>query len=113
MRWIGGAVVGAVVTATFASLLWTHSTATAACPAPTVKFRPTRVARGATVTITGQHFGDGCVDTGTLPAGVGELGDPLTGLVIVIDQGDREYIVANGSAGGGHQVSGDTGWAGG
>jgi len=50
------------------------------------------------MTVTGQYFGDGCPDTGTLPAGVGPLGDPLTGLVIVIDQGDREYIVANGSA---------------
>src|SRR3954465_13558570 len=102
MRRIGGgvtgAVVGAVVTATLASLPWSHSTATAACPVPAVKFRPTRVARGATVTIAGQHFGDGCPDTGTLPAGVGELGDPLTGLVLVIDQGDREYVVANGSA---------------
>jgi len=96
-----------VVTATFASLLWTHSTATAACPVPTVKFRPTRVARGATVTITGQHFGDGCPDTGTLPEGAGELGEPLTGLVIVIDQGDREYVVANGSADDAYEFSVD------
>jgi hypothetical protein len=50
------------------------------------------------VTITGQYFGDGCADTGTLPAGAGPLGQPLTGLVIVIDQADREYVVATGSA---------------
>ncbi len=51
------------------------------------------------LTITGQHFGDDCLDTGTLPQGVGPLGDPLTGLVIVIDQGEHEFVVATGSAG--------------
>ncbi len=51
------------------------------------------------LTITGQYFGDDCLDTGTLPQGVGQLGNPLTGLVVVIDQGTREFVVANGSAG--------------
>jgi hypothetical protein len=64
-----------------------------------VKFKPTRVARGGVLTITGQYFGDDCLDTGTLPPGVGPLGNPLTGLVVVIDQGTREFVVANGSAG--------------
>ncbi|MEY2582981.1 MAG: hypothetical protein QOE09_2830 [Ilumatobacteraceae bacterium] len=73
--------------------------ATASCVAPTVKFKPTRIARGGVLTITGQYFGDNCLDTGTLPAGVGPLGNPLAGLVIVIDQGDREFEVATGSAG--------------
>src|SRR3954451_10729528 len=82
----------------FSSLLLTHGTATASCAAPTAKFRPARVARGATMTITGQYFGDQCLDTGTVPEGVGKLGDPLAGLVIVIDQADREYVVASGSA---------------
>ena len=59
---------------------------------------PTRVARGRLLTITGRYFGDGCYDTGTVPAGQGQLGDPLTGLVIVIDQGSNEFIVATGSA---------------
>jgi hypothetical protein len=95
---MGGPVVAAVVAAMFGSLLWSHETTIAACPTPTVKFRPTRVARGATVTITGQNFGDACFDTGTVPEGVGKLGDPLAGLVIVIDQADREYVVASGSA---------------
>jgi hypothetical protein len=95
---MGGPVVAAMFAATFASLLWSHGTTTASCPAPTVKFRPARVARGATVTITGQNFGDRCFDTGTVPEGVGRLGDPLAGLVIVIDQADREYVVASGSA---------------
>ena len=50
------------------------------------------------LTITGQYFGDDCLDTGTLPPGAGPLGNPLTGLVIVIDQGTHEFVVANGSA---------------
>jgi hypothetical protein len=75
------------------------SPAGASCAAPVVKFKPTRVARGGVLTITGQYFGDDCLDTGTLPAGAGPLGNPLTGLVIVIDQGPREFVVANGSAG--------------
>lgn len=51
------------------------------------------------MTITGRYFGDDCLDTGTLPPRVGALGNPLTGLVIVIDQGTHEFVVANGSAG--------------
>ena len=50
------------------------------------------------LTITGQYFGDDCLDTGTVPPGVGALGNPLTGLAIVIDQGEREFLVATGSA---------------
>jgi len=91
----------------FSSLLLTHGTATASCAAPTAKFRPARVARGATMTITGQYFGDQCLDTGTLPEGVGPLGDPLAGLVIVIDQADREYVVAKGSADNAYEFSVD------
>lgn len=49
--------------------------------------------------MTGRYFGDDCFDTGTVPPGVGPLGQPLTGLVVVIDQGDNEFVVATGSAG--------------
>lgn len=70
----------------------------ASCVAPAFTFKPARVARGDVLTITGQHFGDDCLDTGTLPPGVGPLGQPLTGLVIVIDQADLEFVVATGSA---------------
>ena len=72
--------------------------AAASCAAPTLKFKPTKVARGGTLTITGQHLGDDCLDTGTLPQGIGPLGIPLTGLAIVIDQGTNEFLVATGSA---------------
>ena len=70
----------------------------ASCVRPTFKFKPARVARGGVLTITGQNFGDDCLDTGTLPPGVGPLGHPLTGIVIVIDQADVEFVVATGSA---------------
>jgi hypothetical protein len=69
----------------------------ASCVAPALQFKPTRVARGGVLTITGQNLGDDCLDTGTL-AGVGVLGHPLTGLVVVIDQADLEFVVATGSA---------------
>jgi hypothetical protein len=64
-----------------------------------VKFKPAKIARGGVLAITGQYFGDDCLDTGTLPQGVGPLGNPLSGLVIVIDQGEHEFVVAAGSAG--------------
>jgi hypothetical protein len=63
-----------------------------------VKVKPVRIARGGVLTITGQYFGDDCLDAGTLPQGVGPLGSPLTGLAIVVDQGDREFLLATGSA---------------
>jgi hypothetical protein len=72
--------------------------ASADCASPTVTIKPHRVARGAVLTITGQYFGDECLDTGTLPEGVGPLGTPMSGLVIVIDQGSNEFVVASGSA---------------
>jgi hypothetical protein len=70
----------------------------ASCAAPTVKLSSLRIARGSELTITGQYFGDDCLDTGTVPPGVGQLGSPLTGLAIVINQGEREFLVATGSA---------------
>ncbi len=76
----------------------TDHPAGASCPAPVLTFKPTKVSRGGTLTITGQHLGDECLDTGTIPQGVGPLGAPLTGLTIVIDQGSNEFVVATGSA---------------
>ena len=72
--------------------------ASASCVGPVLSFKPTKVVRGGTVTISGQNLGDDCLDTGTLPQGVGPLGTPLTGLAIVIDQGTNEFVVATGSA---------------
>ena len=61
-----------------------------------MKFRPSRIARGGVVTITGSKFGD------CLANAVGPLGNPLTGLAIVIDQGTNEFLVATGSADSGY-----------
>jgi hypothetical protein len=76
----------------------TDHSALASCPGPLLKFTPAKVARGGKLTISGQYLGDDCLDTGTLPQGVGPLGNPLTGLAIVIDQGSNEFLVATGSA---------------
>lgn len=89
-----------VATAFITAPLIPEHSASASCVAPIVKFKPTKVTRGGTVTITGQYLGDDCLDTGTPPQGVGPLGNPLTGLVIVVDQGSNEFVVATGSADG-------------
>ena len=84
--------------AVFAAPLASDHPAAASCVGPTVKVKPSKVARGGVLTITGQFFGDNCPDTGSVPPGVGPLGNPLTGLAIVIDQGDNEFVLATGSA---------------
>ena len=93
-----GAVVAVLTAVVLTSPMASPQPVEASCVAPAFKFKPARVARGGVLTITGQHFGDDCLDTGTLPPGVGPLGQPLTGLVIVIDQADLEFVVAMGSA---------------
>ncbi len=97
MRLLG--ILWFAIAAMLAAPLVSDRSAAASCVAPVVKIKPARVARGAVLTVTGQNFGDDCLDTGTLPPGVGPLGEPLTGLVIVIDQGGNEFVVATGSAG--------------
>jgi hypothetical protein len=84
--------------ALIAAPLTPAGTAAASCVAPSLTVKPARVARGAELTITGQYLGDDCLDTGTLPPGIGPLGNPLTGLLVVIDQGPKEFQVATGSA---------------
>ena len=91
-------MVAVVATVVLTSPMTSPQPVAASCVAPAFTFKPTRVARGGVLTITGQHFGDDCLDTGTLPPGVGRLGQPLTGIVIVIDQADLEFVVATGSA---------------
>lgn len=98
MRVLWALAVTAAAAALFAVPSVLHETAGASCVAPMVKFKPSRVARGDVLTITGRYFGDECLDTGTLPPGVGALGIPLTGLAIVINQGPNEFLVATGSA---------------
>jgi hypothetical protein len=93
-----GAVVAVMAAAVLAAPMGSPHPVGASCVAPALQFKPARVARGGELTITGQNLGDDCLDTGTLPPGVGALGQPMTGLVIVIDQADLEFVVATGSA---------------
>ncbi|MEP7048028.1 MAG: hypothetical protein ABI949_15160 [Ilumatobacteraceae bacterium] len=97
MRVVG--ILAVTAAALFAAPAVSAPTVVASCVGPTLKLKPARVARGAVLTINGQFFGDDCADTGTLPHEAGPLGTPLTGLSIVIDQGDHEFVVATGSAG--------------
>ena len=97
MRLLG--VLWFALAAMLAAPLLSNRSAAASCVGPVVKVKPARVARGGVLTVTGQNFGDDCLDAGTVPPGAGPLGQPLTGLVIVIDQGDNEFVVATGSAG--------------
>ena len=92
------AAVAAMAAVVLAAPIASPQPAEASCVAPALRLKPARVARGGVLTITGQNLGDDCLDTGTLPPGVGALGQPLTGLVIVIDQADLEFVVATGSA---------------
>ncbi|MGZ4674657.1 MAG: hypothetical protein ACXV8K_18505 [Ilumatobacteraceae bacterium] len=96
MRLLGTLAVMAA--AVISAPVITNHPAGASCAAPVLTFKPTKVARGATLTISGQNLGEECLDTGTLPQGVGPLGAPMTGLTIVIDQGTNEFVVATGSA---------------
>jgi hypothetical protein len=98
VRLLGAVIATVTATTLLASPLVTHQPAAADCAAPTVTFKPARVARGGVLTISGQYLGDDCLDTGTLPPGVGPLGSPLSGLAIVINQGENEFLVAAGSA---------------
>ena len=96
MKVLGAFAVAA--TTLFAAPVTTDQQTSASCAAPTVRFRPTQVVRGSGVTITGRNFGDDCFDTGAVPEGLGPLGTPLSGLAIVINQGEREFLVATGAA---------------
>ena len=68
--------------------------AAADCASPNVTFSPHDVDRGGEVTATGKYMGDSCYDTGPPPEGQDALGRPLTGVEIVVVQGDMEWVIA-------------------
>ena len=68
------------------------------CSGPTLRFAPHDVDRGGTLSVTGSGWGDNCYDTGSPPDGEGVLGNPITGIEILIKQGSKEWLVARGSA---------------
>ena len=52
------------------------------CAGRSIRVNPTGGPEGATVTVTGQAFGNNCYDTGPPPPGEGVLGVPQSGVVI-------------------------------
>lgn len=68
--------------------------ASADCAAPRMSFSPHEVDRGGEVTVRGELWGASCYDTGPPPEGEGPLGEPLTGIEIVLAQG--EVVLARG-----------------
>lgn len=55
---------------------------------------PQEVDRGGELTVTGRAWGTDCYDTGPPPDGEGGLGRPVTGIEIVLTQGDNEWVLA-------------------
>jgi hypothetical protein len=83
----------------FGWLLWPAATgAAASCAGPEVTHPVGEVDRGETITISGRGFGTDCYDTGSPPHGQGALGEPATGIEIMMVQGDRQIVVASGDA---------------
>ncbi|MCB0971902.1 MAG: hypothetical protein KDA97_10390 [Acidimicrobiales bacterium] len=75
------------------------SPSAASCTGPALQRGEVTVDRGDTVTVTGVGWGDNCYDTGPPPEGEGVLGVPHDGIELVVVQGDRTIVVAEGTAG--------------
>ena len=86
---VAGLVVGALAGS---------SVAGADCAGPSVTYATAPVARGGTVAVAGQGFGDNCYDTGPPPEGEGILGKPQRDLLILFVQDGQELLVAEGAA---------------
>ncbi len=87
-----------------AGALCTAFLAVAGCPAaadclgPTIEIAQRKIAPGEEIKVSGSGWGDNCYDTGPPPGGEGVLGVPINGIEIFVVQGDREWLVAAGSA---------------
>lgn len=79
------------------ALLTAAPPAGASCAGPTLTVQASPDAVGRLI-VRGEAFGDDCHDTGSAPDGEGALGRPLTGIEVVILQGDAEHVVARGAA---------------
>jgi hypothetical protein len=86
-----------VATAT-TTLLVPAGPASADCVSPRIAVSSTTVHPGERVTATGDAWGDNCYDTGRPPPGLGVLGNPIGDVELVVVQGGRETVVAQGSA---------------
>jgi hypothetical protein len=72
--------------------------AAANCLGPTIEIDQRKIAPGEEIKVLGSWWGDNCYDTGPPPEGEGVLGVPINGIDIYVVQGDREWLIAAGSA---------------
>ena len=91
-------LVGLAMFVVTASSVAVAPAAGADCMGPAITPLTSPVGRGLTITVQGEGWGDSCYDTGPPPAGQGALGQPLTGIEVVITQGPTEVVVARGDA---------------
>lgn len=92
-----GAVV-ALIVVTAATLAATTPTLGAACAGPNIVTTTGAFDRGATITVIGSAFGDGCYDIETPPTGQGGLGRPVQDIEVALVQGDQSVPLARGDA---------------
>jgi hypothetical protein len=87
-----------------AGALWTALLAVASGPAaadcigPTIEIAQRELAPGGAIKVLGSGWGDECYDTGPPPDGEGVLGVAVKGIEIFVVQGDREWLIAAGTA---------------
>ena len=81
-----------VLSATLAIEVARATGAGASCSGPAVMFAPSTVAAGQQLFVTGNGWGDDCLDVNPPPTG--QLGNPLDGIEVVLTQGDAEWVLA-------------------
>jgi hypothetical protein len=91
------AFVAFLLTAPLAVATLGATAAAASCVGPSITASPTTLARGQQLTVTGQAWGTACNDTGLRP-GEPALGEPATGIAVVVAQGDVRMALARGDA---------------
>jgi len=74
------------------------SPAGASCMGPAIVYESGEVRAGQVITVEGRAWGTECYDYRLPPAGVGGLGEPATGIEIVLSQDGVDEVVARGSA---------------
>jgi hypothetical protein len=80
------------------SILVAVEPAAASCISPSIGYDVVAVSPGGSVRVTGDGWGTDCYDQGNRPSGVGNLGEPRTGIEVVVLQDGVGPVVARGSA---------------
>jgi hypothetical protein len=79
-------------------VLATSLPASAVCIAPSISHDGGMVEAGDTLRVEGISWGDKCYDTGPPPEGEGYRGTPLSGIELLLVQGETDIVVAKGDA---------------